>query len=123
MPITTKQLLGIMDLNEAKRIKEILAERGVAIELGHNKQTCTRGCRVTVEVWGELEDLPKIQELLREEQAKLLEDLDFDPEQSAEVFDANKETAVCPACGTRFSTDLKECPDCGLVFVSEDGAG
>lgn len=25
----------------------------------------------------------------------------------------------CPACGYRVGTDAKECPDCGLVFMSE----
>jgi len=35
------------------------------------------------------------------------------------VFDSNAQTAVCPCCGTSFSTSLKECPDCGLVFIAD----
>jgi len=105
-----------MELVAAKRLKETLAERGTTIELGHNKQTCTRGCKVTVEVWAAPEDIPKVQELLGEEHARLLEDLEFDPKQSGQVFDPAKKTAVCPACGTEFSTALSECPECGLVF-------
>ena len=112
-----KMMIGIMELVEAKRLKEKMAELGVAIELGHNKETCTRGCKVTVEVWADPSHLPRIQEVLREERSKLLDDLDFDPEQSDQVFDPNKETAVCPACGTQFSTELKECPECGLAFA------
>jgi len=119
MPEAEKVMLGIMELVDAKRLKEKLAETGVEIDLGHNKQTCTRGCKVTVEVWGYPQDLPKIQEVLREEQSKLLEDLDFDPKRSDQVFDPSKKTAVCPACGTEFSTELTECPECGLVFISQ----
>ena len=111
-----KVMMGVMELVAAKRLKEKLAESGVAIELGHNKETCTRGCKVTVEVWAKTAEIPKVQELLREEHTKLLEDLDFDPHQSDQVFDPSKKSAVCPACGTEFSTDLKECPECGLVF-------
>ncbi len=117
MPDAEKVLLGVMELVDAKRLKERLAEMGVEIELGHNKQTCTRGCKVTVEVWGYPKDLPKIQGVLDEERSKLLEDIDFDPKQGEQVFDPSKETAVCPACGTEFSTELKECPECGLSFA------
>jgi rRNA maturation endonuclease Nob1 len=33
-----------------------------------------------------------------------------------QVFDPENPTAVCPACGTEFSTHLGECSDCGLAF-------
>jgi len=111
--------IGIMDLVSAKRLRDKLAERGIEIELGHNKQTCTSGCRVTVEVWAKSHDIPKVQEVLAEERMKLLEGLDFNPDQVSQVFDPKKETAVCPACGARFSTENKECPECGLVFIAD----
>ena len=116
MPDPEKILVGIMGLIDAKRLKEKLAEIGIQIELGHNKETCTKGCQVTVEVWADPAHLAKIQEVVKEERSKLLDDLDFDPDQSNQVFDPTKETAICPACGTEFSTKLKECPECGLVF-------
>ena len=115
----SKMLLGIMELIEAKRLKEKMGALGVDVELGHNKETCTKGCRVTVEVWAEREHLPKIQEVLKEERAKLLSDLDFDPELEDQVFDPSEKTDVCPACGTQFPTNLKECPECGLVFMAK----
>jgi hypothetical protein len=111
-----KALMGIMELVEAKRLKEKLRNAGVDIELGHNKETCTKGCKVTVEVWSRKEDLPKIQEVLDEEKAKLLSGLDIDPEHENQIFDPEKDSAVCPACGEKFSTKLSECPDCGLAF-------
>lgn len=120
MANSEKIFLGIMDLIDAKRLEERLAETGVVIELGFNAQTCKKGCRVTVEVWADQADLPKIEEVMKEERSKLLKDLDFDPQQIRSVFDPSKKTAVCPACGTEFSTKLKECPECGLVFQTDD---
>ena len=119
MPDAEKAMLGIMELVDAKRLKENLAEMGVEIELGHNKETCTKGCKVTVEVWADPAHLTKIQEVLREERSKLLDDLDVDPDLANQVFDPNEESAVCPACGAKFSTELKECPECGLVFMAK----
>jgi hypothetical protein len=119
MPEAEKTMLGIMELVDAKRLKEKLAEMGVGIELGHNKETCTKGCKVTVEVWADPVHLPKIQAVLREEHAKLLDDLDVDPDLANQVFDPDKENAICPACGAEFSTELKECPECGLVFMAK----
>ena len=115
-----KAMLGIMELNDAKRLKAKLAEMGVEIELGHNKETCTKGCKVTVEVWSDPKHLPKIQEVLNEERSKLMDDLDVDPELHNQVFDPNAETAICPACGTKFSTESAECPECGLVFMTKE---
>ena len=51
---------------------------------------------------------------------KILRGLDlssFDSNLSEEIFDQNKDTAVCPACGASFSTKESECPECGLVFI------
>ena len=38
------------------------------------------------------------------------------------LFDSEKESAQCPACGEKFSTLKSECPGCGLGFgvPSED---
>ena len=33
------------------------------------------------------------------------------------VYNPEEGEAVCPACGSRFSTSLAECPDCGLCFA------
>ena len=69
-----------------------------------------------MELWACPEDIPAIQELMREEEARNRQGLNYDPEQAAQVFDPSKDTAVCPACGTEFATSSTECPDCGLVI-------
>jgi len=33
------------------------------------------------------------------------------------VYNPEAGEALCPACGCRFSTNLAECPDCGLCFA------
>jgi len=112
--------VGIANLNEAKRMKELLLERGVEIKLRHNKDTCRRGCYATVEIWTERENLPKIARFIDEEKAKLLEGLEYNPELANKVFDPESTEAICPACSTTFSTEEKSCPECGLVFIPED---
>ncbi len=42
---------------------------------------------------------------------------DHDVAAAGAVFDAEAETALCPACGCHFSTTHDSCPDCGLSFV------
>jgi hypothetical protein len=115
---TNEVLLGVIDLSEAKRIRSILEDRGVQLRLHSNPDTCASGaCRPTVEVFVAEIDVPKVRELFQQEQARSLEGLEVDLARTQEVFDPEKATARCPACGTEFSTQLKECPDCGLVFM------
>ena len=110
-------LLGSSDVVEANRLKSRLAEREIGVRIVHNPQTCATGsCRITVEVWAKRADLGRIEEHFRETRAKLLDGLEFDPEVVNQTFDTAKDEAICPACGTKFATNLRECPDCGLGF-------
>ena len=111
-----KIMIGVYEINEAQRLAEILFQKGIEIESKHNKQTCSGGCRVTVEVWAKHKDIKEIIKLFKEEREKLLDGLNYDIELDSEVFDPNKENAKCPACGTSFSTKEDKCPDCGLGF-------
>lgn len=115
-------LLGVADVSEANRIKTELARHEVDIKLAHNPQTCSTGCTPTVEVWAREQDLPKIEVFFREQREKLFAGLKFDPELVNQTFDVEKEEATCPACSTTFSTKLRECPDCGLVFSLPEDA-
>ena len=108
--------IAVMGLDEAKDLKRECELEGVELVLNHNDQTCTRGCSVTVEVHAMEKDLPIIQTVYGKKYEKLLEGHDVNLEQINEVFDPSKADAVCPACGTKFSTSLSECPDCGLVL-------
>lgn len=112
-------LIGIIELQEAKRLKSRLAERDVALELVANPETCSSGkCKPTsVEVYVREEDSHVVKTFLTEERNRLLAGLGAGSSSEEEVFDEQKETANCPACGTEFSTKLSECPDCGLGFA------
>ncbi|MCM2279429.1 MAG: hypothetical protein NDJ89_15245 [Oligoflexia bacterium] len=115
-------LLGILDYHEAKRIQARIGETdGVRLTLRGNPDSCGPGgkCKPTVEVWALAEDLPKIREFMAREREREYAGLDVNAELHGEVFDPEKETARCPACGTVFPTSSKECPDCGLVFLTE----
>jgi hypothetical protein len=119
----SRTLLGIIDLAEAKRIRSHLEELGVRLELVSNPSTCSDGgggkCKPTVEVYAPEADLLKVAEFFKREKERDLGGLEVDASLVGQVFDTANEDAVCPACGTQFKTTAKECPDCGLVFVSD----
>ena len=108
--------LLVMGIDEAKAFQKKMQSRGVEIALNHSDQTCTRGCRVTLEVCGRRDDIPAIKEELDKDYATLLEGHDYDTRLLNEVFDPSADSAVCPACGCKFATTSSECPDCGLMF-------
>ncbi len=116
-----KILVGVIEINEAKRLKDKLLEEGVQIDLVHNNETCAKGCQTRIEFWANSKDINKVQEVLNQEVKKMIEKEgnNINHEQISSVFDSEAKTANCPACGTEFSTTLKECPDCGLVFFKE----
>lgn len=108
--------IAVMPINEAKSFQDDLLKEGVELVLNHNEQTCTRGCSVTVEVLGYEKDIPKIIEKYENNYKKLLDGHDVNLEIINSVFDPNKATATCPACGTDFATTHTECPECGLFI-------
>ena len=120
MDTQEKILIGVLELSEAKELSDKLEAKGVEIAIKHNEQTCMKGCVVKVEVWAKEADMPAIVDTIREEKMKVLdnEGLDIDKSLLDQVFDDEAKTATCPACGTSFSTENKECPECGLVFIS-----
>ncbi len=112
-------LIGEIELTEAKRIRTILQSRGVFVELRSQADSCSsKNCKPSVEVYAAPGDIDAIKTFFQEEQDKALEGLSFGAERHS-VFDPTQAEATCPACGTVFSTDKTECPDCGLCF----GAG
>lgn len=119
--MTEKVLIGTIELAEAKRLRGILAERGVEVDLVSDPSTCSSGkCGTTVEVWITESDVANFKALLAEERAELLNGLDVDQSRLNAVFDDQNAEATCPACGHVFATTHVECPECGLGFaVSE----
>ncbi|MFW7377515.1 MAG: hypothetical protein ACOH5I_01750 [Oligoflexus sp.] len=108
--------IGIFPLAQAERLISLAAEDGITVEKFHNQQTCRSGCSITVELWAHTEDLEAIGKIWAKDQQRNYIGLEFDPQQVQQVYDPNNDSAVCPACGTEFSTALTECPDCGLSF-------
>jgi hypothetical protein len=107
--------LGILGLEEAKRLALKGKRQGLDIILEHNDQTCSRGCAVTVEIWGSAEQAHQISEFLNED-FKTHAKGEVNWSQTQEVVDLSLPEAICPACGTKFKTELSQCPDCGLCF-------
>ena len=108
--------LGVMELNEAKTHQLKLSRLGIKVELKTNGHTCTTGCKVTVEVWGENSDEEKLSQYFREDYLKHVRGNGPVFEHMAEVFDPAKEEVICQACGKSFSPRVSECPECGLYY-------
>ncbi len=108
--------IGTIALAEAKNLQAALSRKGVELVLDHNDSTCSRGCAVTVEMLAAEGDIPTVVAVFKDEFAKLAAGLDVDWERLNQVYDPSQAEAVCPACGARFSTQLRQCPDCELCF-------
>lgn len=108
--------ITVMGLQEAKNHQIKLKAKGVSLNLKTNSQTCSRGCKVTVELWGDAAD----QELLQEYfSSDLLRSLDADKinfEALNAVYDPSSVEVTCQACAFKFAPHLSECPDCGLCY-------
>lgn len=110
--------IGIMEIAQAENLRTRLAKKDVLVELMHNQQTCTKGCKISVEIWAHLKDLPKISDEFDEQRSRLLDGLEVNPALLDQIHSPENEHSVCPACGANFSSKLLECPDCGLAFAA-----
>ena len=112
-----KICLGTFSVTIANRYRDLLNAQNVELAIIHNKATCSSGgCGTSMELWANQSDLPVVIPFLQQEQARNYIGLDINPELLNQVFDTSQENAICPACGTEFSTSSSECPDCGLGF-------
>jgi hypothetical protein len=108
--------LGVMDLQEAKNHQTKLKQEGLTIVFKTNGETCTTGCKVTVEVWGQESDMNKLQAYFRNDYLKHVRGHEPNFEQLGAIFDPTASEVICQACGTKFAPTSTECPDCGLVY-------
>jgi hypothetical protein len=114
-------LIGVVDQKEASRLRGHLDDQGVEVFLRTDPADCSSGsCSTKIEIHVMERDIEKVREFLQQERAKSFEGLEINPQWLEHVYDTSQESANCPACGTNFSTQLKECPDCGLVFHVEE---
>lgn len=116
-------LVGTAEYSEAKRIQAALKDKGVLITVTGNPETCTtRNCKPALEMLAREQDIPAVIEFLKQERARDLGDLEISPDLLNEVYDPEKASARCPACGETFSTQAQECPGCGLGFGLPSGS-
>ncbi len=108
--------LGVMDYQDAKNHQIKLKQEGVEITLKNNHQTCTTGCKVTVEVWAQSSDAEKIQGHFQNDYLKHVKGHEPDFQIMSAVFDPTATEVTCQACGTKFAPTSTECPDCGLCY-------
>lgn len=108
--------LGVMELQEAKNHQFKLQSQGVTVTLKVNSQTCTTGCKVTVEVWGEQADAVVLQAHFNNDYFKHVRGHEPNLELLNQVFDPSAAEVICQACGAKFSPAVNECPDCGLMY-------
>ena len=108
--------LGVMELQDAKNHQFQLRSKGVALELKVNHQTCTSGCKVTVEVWGSGADAEAIQRHFNQDYLKHVKGHEPNLDNLTQVFDPSASEVICQACGSKFVPTVNECPDCGLVY-------
>lgn len=108
--------LGVMDLQEAKNHQTRLRTQGVELVLKTHKETCTTGCKVTVEVWGKSQDSEVLSHHFQSDYLKNVKGHVPNFELLKEVFDPSANEVICQACGMKFKPISTECPDCGLMY-------
>ena len=108
--------LGVMALQEAKNHQLKLKSQGVELILKVNDQTCTTGCKVTVEVWASEADSEIVKIHFKDDYLKHVRGHEPNLEHLSQVFDPSASEVTCQACGTKFSPTVNECPDCGLMY-------
>ena len=116
MSAEQKTLLGIVPASDADILASQLSKSGVMITTIFNHSSCKGGCAPSKEIWAHPDDVGFIQKFMVERHQQSLKDMGVDLDQINQVFDPSKPTAVCPACGTTFSTSLTQCPECELAF-------
>jgi hypothetical protein len=114
--VTDEVLLGVMDIQEAKNHQYKMKAQGVVLNLKSNGETCTTGCKVTVELWGFEKDIDKLNQYFKTDYLKHVAGHVPNVEHMTAVFDPTADEVVCQACGMKFKPTATECPDCGLVY-------
>ncbi len=107
-------------LTEMKTIQRLLKKEFVASLLAEDRSGQGSGCgnAKLFELSVKKQDAALVQQILVEDYKRTtaLDEHDCQPEAAAVVFDQRSAQANCPACGCRFKTDDRACPECGLCF-------
>lgn len=102
-----------------KSVQSLLRREGFPSLLAGDGTSCcpSRGCgggEVRLQV--RRDDLREVMDILAREHMHTTGLMDHHPAVADTVFNPEAGAAVCPACGCRFSTQSRSCPDCGLCF-------
>ncbi len=107
-------------LVEMKSIQRLLKKEFVGSLLTEDRSGQGSGCgnAKMFELSVKKQDAALVQQILIEDYKRTtaLDEHDCQPAAAAVVFDQRSAQANCPACGCRFRTDDRACPECGLCF-------
>ncbi len=104
-------------LGEMKQLQAVLGAAKIPSLLAGDESSCGPGCgakQLYLQV--KVTDGKDALEVLAEEFKRTTALASHDLSNAHAVFDTGVAKSTCPACGCRFSTSLKACPDCGLCF-------
>jgi len=100
-----------------KNVQALLKSEGLATIIAGDSASCGKGCcgpEVMLRV--RKDDLREVMQVLSMEHAHSTGLFDHDTSYVDSVYNTESREAVCPACGSSFSTGSNTCPECGLCF-------
>lgn len=103
---------------QMQELQALLRREGISSRAVNEDSGCGQGCcgpSLTVQV--RRSDLEDVQAILAQEYIRSTGLNEHDISAAGAVFDTAADSAVCPACGCRFSTAETACPECGLCFA------
>lgn len=104
-------------LLEMKNLQKVLARGGVPGLIGGDAAGCGKGCRGP-EMYLQIgkDDVDLALKILAEDFVRSTALDSHDLCNASAVYDPTARETVCPACGSRFSPSVGDCPECGLSF-------
>jgi hypothetical protein len=102
---------------QMQQLQALLKREGIPSRSVNEDGGCGQGCcgpSLTVQV--RKADLKDVEAILAQDYLRSTGLCARDLSAAGTVFDAAANSALCPACGCRFSTAQSACPDCGLCF-------
>lgn len=104
-------------LGELRRLQSLLDEENIASLIVGDNDSCGKGCCPSLHyLLIRKDDYREASGLMEKDYRETTVWEDYANNCSDEVFDPDKDEAVCPACGHIFPTSSASCPDCGLCF-------
>ncbi|NRA65376.1 MAG: hypothetical protein HRU19_12895 [Pseudobacteriovorax sp.] len=106
--------LGTFQEGPGGSLIQSLKKAGIDGKKVYNPNTCRTGCATTYEVWADGGDRERLMEVLTANYVKGLPSEKNMVTPTDSTYNPDLPEATCPACSTVFSTQLTECPECGL---------